>query len=260
MSISEDAMARQLGGVADVVNLLGGCDHRSRVMRVRSVRASVTPVAPDSPQTNVVTYRGRVLADHVAPVRDWYESSGVHAWAAWVPEDDRRTAAALKAEGYRHTATLPAMVRPLSTHVSRWDDAAEIDRDGDVETLGRINEAAWGLAPGTITGAFRHSPASGPSPTVYRAWLDQRVVAALCTIKRQWKSGSDLGISWLGTLPEARGRGIGSALIAAALDDAAADNGCTTASLQASAQGERIYRKLGFQTVGCFDVYEMTTT
>jgi ribosomal protein S18 acetylase RimI-like enzyme len=59
------------------------------------------------------------------------------------------------------------------------------------------------------------------------------------------------------TLVADRGRGHASALMRAALDVAVA-RGCRTAVLQASTQGERIYRRLGFRAVGEYAEHAVT--
>ena len=59
------------------------------------------------------------------------------------------------------------------------------------------------------------------------------------------------------TLVADRGRGHATALMRAALDVAVA-RGCRTAVLQASMQGERIYRRLGFRTVGEYAEHAVT--
>ena len=56
------------------------------------------------------------------------------------------------------------------------------------------------------------------------------------------------GIYWVGSTEEARGRGLGWTLTAAAVD-AGLDMGAETASLQASPMGESLYRRMGFETV-----------
>ena len=57
-----------------------------------------------------------------------------------------------------------------------------------------------------------------------------------------------VGLYGIGTPPEHRGRGYGSALTVAGIDWGAAQ-GATVAVLQASPMGEPVYRSLGFRTV-----------
>ena len=56
------------------------------------------------------------------------------------------------------------------------------------------------------------------------------------------------GIYWVGSLAEARGRGLGRAVTAAATN-AGFDLGADVASLQASPMGEPVYRAMGFETI-----------
>jgi len=62
------------------------------------------------------------------------------------------------------------------------------------------------------------------------------------------------GIFAVSTLPEARGRGIGTALTVAPLVDAR-EAGYRVGTLQASDMGYPIYRKLGFQDVCQYNLY-----
>jgi ribosomal protein S18 acetylase RimI-like enzyme len=61
--------------------------------------------------------------------------------------------------------------------------------------------------------------------------------------------GDDCGIYNVGTLPHARRRGLGTAVTALLVHDAAA-RGCRTVSLQATAMGERVYAAVGFRDLG----------
>jgi ribosomal protein S18 acetylase RimI-like enzyme len=79
----------------------------------------------------------------------------------------------------------------------------------------------------------------------FAARLDGRIVA--CAMGG--RSGDVLGIYNVATLPEARGRGAGSAVTAAVLADGQR-MGCRVAVLESSAQGHGVYRRLGFEDVG----------
>jgi len=61
-------------------------------------------------------------------------------------------------------------------------------------------------------------------------------------------TGGTAGIYWVSSLPDVRGRGIGTALTLAALSHAR-KRGATLAVLQASGVGLKIYRRLGFREV-----------
>lgn len=63
------------------------------------------------------------------------------------------------------------------------------------------------------------------------------------------------GIYHVGTLPEARGRGVGAAITAAPMRDAAAA-GREAASLQASEMAVSVYRSIGFVECGDLELYD----
>jgi len=60
--------------------------------------------------------------------------------------------------------------------------------------------------------------------------------------------GAEASVIFVNTQPDWRGRGIGQAMTVAALR-VAQDHGARRASLDASAAGLSIYRRLGFETV-----------
>src|SRR5205807_93340 len=77
------------------------------------------------------------------------------------------------------------------------------------------------------------------------ALVDGETVAAALAVDRE----GDCGIYNVGTMPEARCRGFGTALTALQLHDAR-ERGCTTASLQATEMAEGIDARMGFRDRG----------
>jgi predicted acetyltransferase len=65
----------------------------------------------------------------------------------------------------------------------------------------------------------------------------------------------DCGITLVGTTPEARRRGLASALTLAALRSAI-DAGCTTSTLQATTMGAPVYAGLGYRSLGEMRLWE----
>jgi ribosomal protein S18 acetylase RimI-like enzyme len=73
---------------------------------------------------------------------------------------------------------------------------------------------------------------------------DQNVAAAMA-----YDHEGDCGIFNVTTLEAARRRGIGTALTARHVHDAAA-RGCSTATLQSTPMAERVYARVGFRDLG----------
>ena len=90
---------------------------------------------------------------------------------------------------------------------------------------------------------------------MYAALLDGEAVACLGTIHDQ----GDCGIYLVGTLPQARGRGLATKLMTVALEEGRAA-GCKTASLQSTAMGKPIYTRLGFRDLGTIQMWERRVT
>lgn len=70
-----------------------------------------------------------------------------------------------------------------------------------------------------------------------------------------YKDGDIAGLYLVGTLPEARGGGIATAMVVHALKEAAF-MGCSTAILQASEMGKFVYDKIGFKEYCTIDIYK----
>ncbi|MEV4298257.1 GNAT family N-acetyltransferase [Microbispora rosea] len=68
-----------------------------------------------------------------------------------------------------------------------------------------------------------------------------------------WLSHDLLTLYFIGSQPEHRRRGIGTAMTRAALD-LARERGIRTAALTATAAGESVYRGIGFRAVDTFDL------
>ena len=69
-------------------------------------------------------------------------------------------------------------------------------------------------------------------------------------------SQNNAGLHMIGTLPEGRGQGVGSNITKKLLSVAKNHNAKHTV-LNASAMGEPIYKKLGFQTFGEIETYQL---
>lgn len=70
-----------------------------------------------------------------------------------------------------------------------------------------------------------------------------------------FKGTSAAGIYWVGTLPEARGRGVATAMMNNVLRDAK-DSGYKVATLNSSTMGHPIYLKMGFKDYFTTNIYQ----
>jgi ribosomal protein S18 acetylase RimI-like enzyme len=110
------------------------------------------------------------------------------------------------------------------------DDGAPVLFDVDPARIAALNQLPASL--------LEHVPN-------LRAYATDGYEAGLATIA----VGTDVNVSFVATVPQARRRGLGTAVTRAALIDAR-DRGFATATLQATTMAEGLYSRLGFAPVG----------
>jgi GNAT superfamily N-acetyltransferase len=144
----------------------------------------------------------------------------------------------LAAHGFRAEFFNEVMLRPPGplggggTGVRRVRDAAGLAR---AEAM--LVEAFWsGRAPGELL------PRSAISLPGWDTWISEDGAGSVTT----YDDGATVGVYWLGVRPEARSRGLGRALMSAALAAAPA----RPAVLSSTAQGRPLYESLGFEALG----------
>jgi GNAT superfamily N-acetyltransferase len=165
----------------------------------------------------------------------------------WVPAHDRKAAAALEAAGHVVDAEPTAMALELEA-LKGSAARMEIDLDGSMIEVARLNDHAYGYDHG-----FERALAQSPDHAghVYLARVDGRAVS--CVVAAD--SGDDCGIFFVATREEARGRGLATALMIRALEDAR-ERGCGTSTLQATQAGRPIYERLGYRDLGPIQMWE----
>lgn len=213
------------------------------------VSAAVVPVAPERSVFNSVFYEDTdALVAALPELARVYEGAGVNAWTVWVPEEDERAAQALADAGHVDDGAPRYMAMPLADLGDREEADFEIAERDDYEELARINEVAYGYAPGEYSAVAR---APMPGARIYFGELDGEPVCTLGV----WPHRTDVVVIWVATLPEARNRGIARRLMAHALHNAR-DDGFLTTTLQASSLGYPVYERLGYRDVGAAHMWE----
>ena len=182
----------------------------------------------------------------------------MNAWTVWTPEFDREAIAALEAAGHSFDGKPLAMVLELERFEPPDLGGLDYDEGGDMPTLGEINDSAYGFAAGEGMAALFAAHPEGIHVRIYRARLDGETACVLATIDHDGLDGAggdDCGIYFVATREDARGRGLATRLLSAALVEARG-RGCATSSLQSSAMGERIYDTLGYRRWFRLHMYE----
>lgn len=210
------------------------------VVRLPGVVAGVFPTGPERGVFNNAVLAAHLdrpeRADAVAAMEAVYAAAAVPGFAAWVHETDTAMRADLERRGYRvETSTRAMGMAVTDVRLPRPSlDLAPPEWPAYLRLLVRD-----GAAPGLLAGA---------DPSVLHphiARLDGEDVAAALAFDLD----GDCGIYNVGTLPHARRRGLGTALTALLVHEAAA-RGCRTVSLQATAMAEGIYAAVGFRDLG----------
>ena len=237
-----DTLDRMLGTMTEAWAAMGTGDARWTVRD--GVGALVTPYVPERSVVNSVVYRP---GSDIEAAYDWLEAqyAEVNAWTVWVPESDGQTAALLESRGHKLDADPAMMVLDLAS----FEPPADLPdwRPATLEELARINEAAYPWRDGSMERALLGSGYGGGAFRLY-------IAEDTCVLGIGDCAG-DAGVFFVATLPEARGRGLASGLLAAAMIEAR-ERGCDISTLQATKVGEPVYARLGYQRFGAIQMWE----
>jgi ribosomal-protein-alanine N-acetyltransferase len=218
------------------------------VERVGDAQAAVIPASPNRSFFNSVFYEdSEHLVDALPLLAEAYEDAGVNAWTVWIPADDERARSGLADAGHVLDATPRAMAFELSNlRVHEPDPELQIRSEMDMELIRVINETAYGFPAGDF-------PPMNPLPDTeaYLASLDGETVGTTLV----WDRGPDAEVTFVATLPEARGRGIAGRLLGHALERER-ERGKSASTLIATKLGYPVYEKLGYRDVGGLEMWE----
>ncbi len=144
---------------------------------------------------------------------------------------------------------LPDLAPPEGTSLHPVDDEAA------VRSFTAVNGQAYhtyGLPPEALDDLFDRPAALLDDPAAH-AVVAQRGGEPVATAM-VYESDGVAGVQWVGTVPSARGLGLG-ALVTAWVTNLAFDRGTSSVNLQASPMGEPVYRRLGYETIFHYSEY-----
>jgi GNAT superfamily N-acetyltransferase len=210
------------------------------VKRLDGVSAAVFPTDPErAVYNNAILDRDLGPSERAAAVDAMaaaYEAAGVERYAAWVHESDEGMRAELSRRGYTVEESTLAMGMALG-------DISLPLAEVELEPLDWAEYLEYLPLVGVPAGLL-----SGTDPSAFHTLVARRGGENVATAIAFDHDG-DCGVFNMSTLEAARRRGLGTALTARHVRDAA-ERGCTTASLQATAMAERVYAAVGFRDLG----------
>jgi GNAT superfamily N-acetyltransferase len=212
------------------------------------IQAAIVPASPNRSFFNSVFYEDpEHLVDALPRLAEAYDDAGVNAWTVWIPATDEVARRGLEEAGHVLDARPRAMGFELSElRVPDPDPELGIRSEMDMELIRVINETAYGYPAGDF-------PPMSPLPDTegYLASLDGETVGTTLV----WDRGEDAEVTFVATLPEARGRGISGRLLGHALERQR-ERGKSASTLIATKLGYPVYEKLGYRDVGELQMWE----
>ncbi len=190
--------------------------------------------------------------------RAWFapRERGFAVWARAGAEEDRDLIEAAERGGLQNVYEMPEMVREGEAIAAELPAGIELHRVSSPEEASQYWRVATesyaniGFPPEIFAFYENNEYLWADGAAAFLARLNGRPAGISMTIV----SHGVAGIYWVGATEEARGRGLGRAMTAAAVN-AGLELGAASASLQASSMGESLYRRMGFETVFDYRLY-----
>jgi GNAT superfamily N-acetyltransferase len=220
-----------------------------RVFERPGVVASVCPAIGFRSLFNAAAHTdASMLRDALPGLREEWESSDVTSWGVWAHESDDEAADTLSHAGLKIDSSPEAMAAP-QTSIAEPEGGVTVEAATDLTEFDAVLADSYDFPPGVMVWSF---PALLERFRCSVARDDNgEAVAALATVD----ADGDLGFTLVGTCAAARGRGFASELMRHAVADGA-KRGCTTTSLQATKMGRGVYERLGYESLGKYNLWE----
>ena len=234
-------------GFARLQTLLGGQAAQGEVTETPALVASFVPKAPDSPTLNaVIALADTIDGSTLATLGHKYENDGIRRWGVWTDGTRHDVVATLLDTGMRLTSSSPGMAVALT----QLDlNGAAPARNADLATVGHVNDLAYGNPDARLEKTL--APLRPGALLAYRADHRGRPASVALALHHD----EDCGVSFVATAPFARRQGLATGVMhRVALD--AREAGCTSATLQATALGEKLYKALGYRKVSDMQLWE----
>jgi ribosomal protein S18 acetylase RimI-like enzyme len=228
-------LERNLRGLAKLVRLLGR--YAGSVFEMDGAVGSIADTAPDDPWLNVLVCEPG--ASFRGALERVVETPGLDRLGVWAcgPRQVEMACAA----GFSHlVARVPAMSMELTGATSSVGGSEPIA----LGEAGALSDAAYGNGARELERTLARIPPEHAHAYGRRDSAGGIVAAAVLLEFEQ-----DCSIQYVATRPDAQRLGHGAALLGDALAQARRQ-GCSTSSLQSSDAGARLYRSLGYRTVG----------
>jgi RimJ/RimL family protein N-acetyltransferase len=181
---------------------------------------------------------------------------GFAVWVRGGEAGDEDLAATCEAAGLQMVYAMPEMVLETKVEERPAPDGMTLRRVAsteDAEDYWRVaasSYASLGFPPDVFAFYENDEGLRADGVAAFLARADDRPVGIAMTIL----SHGVAGVYWVGCVEEARGRGMGWSVTAAAVN-AGFEMGAGIASLQASPMGESLYRRMGFETIYDYRLY-----
>lgn len=234
-------------GFARLQTLLGGDAAGGVIAEQPGMVASFVPNAPDSPTLNAAIVVGPELGlDRLDAMRERWEALGVRRWGVWVDGSNYDVTDTLRLARMRVTSSSPGMAAEIADLSLNGRGPAG---PSDLATVGHVNDLAYGNPDARLERTLSPLPPGVLHP--YVAELQGRPASVALALHHE----QDCGISFVATAPHARRQGLASDVMQQVAADARAA-GLTSATLQATALGEKLYFALGYRKVSDMQLWE----